>query len=167
MGFQRWHRKRPSEIIFSWRRIWELISLEMWREKWKDVQMSCYTGQLRSILYCCGHMVPMCCIPIQAQMWPSTRPTISFRETYICFEPCKTGFISGCRKVIGVDGCYLRGCFGGILLTSIGLYANDCIYPIVYAVVQKENTPSWMWFMRLLAADLEISGDGWTLITGR
>lgn len=58
-----------------------------------------------------------------------------FQGIYFCFQPCKTSFIKGCRKVIGVDGCYLWGCFGGILFTVSGLDANDCIYPIAYAMV--------------------------------
>lgn len=44
--------------------------------------------------------------------------------------------------MIGVDGCDLQGCFGGILLTAIGLDVKNCVYPIEYAVVQKENTPA-------------------------
>ncbi|XP_071906167.1 uncharacterized protein [Coffea arabica] len=32
-----------------------------------------------------------------------------FQRLYICFEALKRGFKSGCRKIIGVDGCHLRG----------------------------------------------------------
>ena len=53
-----------------------------------------------------------------------------FQRLYICFEALKRGFKSGCRKIIGVDGCHLRGPHSGVLLTAVGIDPNDCIYPI-------------------------------------
>ncbi|XP_022855345.1 uncharacterized protein LOC111376618 [Olea europaea var. sylvestris] len=74
----------------------------------------------------------------------------------------------GCRKVIGVDGCHLRGCFGGIMLTAVGQDASNCIYPVAYAVVEKENTEAWRWFMKYLAEDIQMeNGRGWTLMTDK
>ncbi|KAK6779816.1 hypothetical protein RDI58_022000 [Solanum bulbocastanum] len=32
-----------------------------------------------------------------------------FQRFYICFSACKEGFKSGCRKIVGVDGCWLKG----------------------------------------------------------
>ncbi|XP_027082284.1 uncharacterized protein [Coffea arabica] len=32
-----------------------------------------------------------------------------FERLYICFNACKTGFLSGCKPVVGLDGCHLRG----------------------------------------------------------
>ncbi|XP_022872517.1 uncharacterized protein LOC111391518 [Olea europaea var. sylvestris] len=66
-----------------------------------------------------------------------------FQGIYICFSACKLGFQHGCRKIIGVDGCHLWGVWASILLTAVGLDANDCIYPIAYVVVQKENKIAW------------------------
>ncbi|KAL3634040.1 hypothetical protein CASFOL_021094 [Castilleja foliolosa] len=34
-----------------------------------------------------------------------------FLRLYICFEACKTGF-QYCRKVVGVDGCFLKSTYG-------------------------------------------------------
>ena len=31
-----------------------------------------------------------------------------FMRFYVCFDACKKGFLAGCRKVIGLDGCFLR-----------------------------------------------------------
>ncbi|XP_022863741.1 uncharacterized protein LOC111383814 [Olea europaea var. sylvestris] len=91
-----------------------------------------------------------------------------FKGIYICFSACKAGFRDGCRKVIGVDGCHLRGCFGGIMLTAVGQDANNCIYPVAYAVVEKENTEVWRWFMKSLAEDIQMeNGCGWTLMTDK
>ncbi|XP_022843153.1 uncharacterized protein LOC111366681 [Olea europaea var. sylvestris] len=66
-----------------------------------------------------------------------------FQRIYVCFSACKSRFQQGCRKIIGVDGCHLRGVWRGIMLTAVSLDANDCIYPVAYAVVQKENTVAW------------------------
>ncbi|KAL2249690.1 UNVERIFIED_CONTAM: hypothetical protein Sindi_2442700 [Sesamum indicum] len=41
-----------------------------------------------------------------------------FSKFYVCFSAMKIGFKEGCRKIIGVDGCHLKGPHGGILLTG-------------------------------------------------
>lgn len=37
-----------------------------------------------------------------------------FQRLYVCLEACKNGFKRGCRPIIGVDGCHLKGEFAGI-----------------------------------------------------
>jgi len=32
-----------------------------------------------------------------------------FRKFYVCFDGIKRGCIEGCRKVIGLYGCFLKG----------------------------------------------------------
>nr|KAJ0213759.1 hypothetical protein LSAT_V11C400190290 [Lactuca sativa] len=46
----------------------------------------------------------------------------------------KQGWIEGCRRVIGLDGCFLKGVCRGELLCAIGRDANDKIYPIAWGV---------------------------------
>lgn len=54
------------------------------------------------------------------------------------------------------------------MLTDIGLNANDCIYPVAYVVVQKENAVAWQCFFTYLLQDIKIRGGrGWTLMTNR
>ena len=31
-----------------------------------------------------------------------------FRRMYICLNACKEGFMVGCRKVVGLDGCFFK-----------------------------------------------------------
>ncbi|KAL4280336.1 hypothetical protein GQ457_03G020480 [Hibiscus cannabinus] len=78
----------------------------------------------------------------------------------ICKEgACKNGYKSGCRPIISIDGCHLKGYFGGTFLAIVGVDANDNIYPIAYVVVEAESQSSWNWFMSLLAVDLEIESN--------
>lgn len=58
-----------------------------------------------------------------------------FKRIYICYKGCMEGFNEGCRPLIGLDGCHLKGHHSGQLLTGIGIDANNGIFPIAFAVV--------------------------------
>ena len=45
---------------------------------------------------------------------PSVNPI--FQRMFVMFRAQKDGFISGCRPVIGLDACHLKGRFGGHLI---------------------------------------------------
>ena len=32
-----------------------------------------------------------------------------FERLYVCLDACKKGFLAGCRPIIGVDGCFIKG----------------------------------------------------------
>ncbi|XP_075481245.1 uncharacterized protein LOC142521957 [Primulina tabacum] len=81
-----------------------------------------------------------------------------FQRLYVCFSACKQGFKDACRRVIGVVGCFLKEQHGGQLLVAVGLDPNNNIFPICYALVERETKDSWTWFLRLLDEDLGISG---------
>jgi hypothetical protein len=76
-----------------------------------------------------------------------------FQRMYVCFKGCRDSFFK-CRPIIGLDGCFLKTPYGGMLLAAIGMDPNDQILPIAYAVVEGENKDSWTWFLELLIADL-------------
>ncbi|KAG8502941.1 hypothetical protein CXB51_000733 [Gossypium anomalum] len=71
-------------------------------------------------------------------------------------EACKDGYRAGCRRIVGLDRCFLKGYYGGYLLAAVGVDANNGIYPLAYAAVESKNQASWLWFLELLAIDLEI-----------
>ncbi|KAL0360085.1 UNVERIFIED_CONTAM: hypothetical protein Sradi_3693000 [Sesamum radiatum] len=71
----------------------------------------------------------------------------------------KQGFLAGCRPILGVDGCHLKGPHGGILLTAVGVDPNNNLYPVAYAVVQRESKDTWEWFLTVLKQDLNIQRD--------
>lgn len=89
-----------------------------------------------------------------------------FQKIYICISAIKEGFSAGCRKIVGLDGCFLKGLVKGQLLVAVGRDGNNQMFPIAWAVVEKETTESWDWFIQHLQADLQIGdGLGWALIS--
>jgi hypothetical protein len=93
------------------------------------------------------------------------KPT--FYRFYVCFEACRKGLLAGCRKVIGLDGCFFKG-RAGELLCVVGRDANNQIYPIAWAAVDKETNESWDWFCSILFSELKLGdGDGWVVISNQ
>ena len=91
-----------------------------------------------------------------------------FKRLYICFAALKKGFKEGCWPVLGVDGCHLRRPYPGVLLTTVGIDANDCNYPVAYVVVETENKRSLTWLIEFLKFDLTIQHKKqWTFISDR
>ena len=66
-----------------------------------------------------------------------------FKRMYVCLDACKRGFIVGCRPLIGIDGCHLKGTIGGQLLVVVGKDGNDNIFLIAYVIVEIEIKISW------------------------
>ncbi|XP_071932925.1 uncharacterized protein [Coffea arabica] len=79
-----------------------------------------------------------------------------FMRLYCCLDPLKKGFKNGCRPIIGQDGCHLKGVYRGQLLTTIAADPNNGWWPIAWAVVEREATEQWTWFLKYLSEDLEI-----------
>ena len=65
-----------------------------------------------------------------------------FKRMYIRYNAQKVGFLGGYRPFIGLDGCHLKGRFGGQLLSATANDRNDNIFPVVMAVVEQENKDS-------------------------
>ncbi|KAK4382804.1 hypothetical protein Sango_2836700 [Sesamum angolense] len=87
---------------------------------------------------------------------------------YFCLKGMRDGFIEGCRPLIGLDGCFLKGLFKGSLLAAIGRDPNDNIYPIAVAYVEVEKYDSWEWFLNLLLRDIGSHNErGWAFISDR
>ncbi|GJR07382.1 hypothetical protein Tco_0530366 [Tanacetum coccineum] len=80
-----------------------------------------------------------------------------FKRFYVCFKAMKDGWTAGCRKVIGLDGCFLKGTIKGELLTAMGRDANNQMFPIAWAVVTVKNKDNWLWFLVSLGDDLNLN----------
>lgn len=91
-----------------------------------------------------------------------------FQNMYVCIDACKRGFVAGCRPLVGLDGCFLKGRYKAQLLVAVGIDPNDCIFPIGYGVVDVESRESWTWFVRNLSIDLNIENSGsWTFMSDK
>ncbi|KAL0375554.1 UNVERIFIED_CONTAM: hypothetical protein Scaly_0673000 [Sesamum calycinum] len=66
-----------------------------------------------------------------------------FDRFYVCLHALRMNFLAGCRPVICVDGCHLKGPHGGVLLAAVGIDPNNNFFPICYAVVMRENREIW------------------------
>jgi hypothetical protein len=83
-----------------------------------------------------------------------------FERFYVYLDACRKGFMAGCRRVIGLDGCWFKGANNGELLCAIGRDANNQMYPIAWATITRKNYDSWYWFIGLLQKDLNINVGG-------
>ncbi|CAI9286925.1 unnamed protein product [Lactuca saligna] len=67
--------------------------------------------------------------------------TVYFSRMYVCIKGVKDGWVEGCKRVIGVDGCFLK-------------------------VVAVENKETRKWFLNLLLKDINMgNGVGLTLLS--
>ncbi|KAG5553272.1 hypothetical protein RHGRI_011211 [Rhododendron griersonianum] len=85
-------------------------------------------------------------VKIKGEMLTPTS-TPMFQRFFIAFDAMITSFKSGCRPFIGLDGCHLKGPYGGILLAAVGLDGNNGLFPIVVAIVEMEGSESWKFFI--------------------
>nr|KAJ0213488.1 hypothetical protein LSAT_V11C400185940 [Lactuca sativa] len=74
-----------------------------------------------------------------------------FKRFYVCLKVFKDDWNRGCRRVIGLDGCFLK---------------DNHVYPIAWAVIDVENKDNWTWFIELLVVDLDLDyGRGLVVIS--
>ncbi|KAL8510024.1 hypothetical protein ACS0TY_017017 [Phlomoides rotata] len=90
-----------------------------------------------------------------------------FDRFYVCWNAMKRDFLSGCRPIVGVDGCFLKSKYGGNLLTTVGVDGNNNLFPVAYDVVDKENGEIWEWFFTILKKGLEINAEDFTFISDK
>ena len=66
-----------------------------------------------------------------------------FQRIYICLAALRKSWLEGCRRIIGLDGCFIKGQHKGQLLTAVGVDPNNQMYPIAYALVEIESIDTW------------------------
>ena len=82
-----------------------------------------------------------------------------FQRLHVCYKAQKVEFVSGCRPIIGLHRCFLKGIYGGQVLAAIGRDGNENMVPIAMAVVEAENMDSWTRFLKSLIDDIGDGGD--------
>jgi transposase-like protein len=73
-----------------------------------------------------------------------------FHGLFYCVSAARLGFLQGCRPFIALDGCFIKLTSGAQILAATGRDGNNNIYPIASAVVAKEDTKNWKWFLEQL-----------------
>ena len=69
------------------------------------------------------------------------------------FGPCIEA-IPYLHPLISVDACFLLGRYKGRLLIACGYDANNQLIPLAFAIVEKEDSTNWGWFMRWLRKEV-------------
>ena len=87
-------------------------------------------------------------VPLPSEENPHPGPT--FHGLFFCLNGTKEGFLKGCRPFIGLDGCFIKLCTGAQILAATGRDGNNNMFPIAFAVVPKEDTANWCWFLTQL-----------------
>ncbi|KAK9227627.1 hypothetical protein WN943_012681 [Citrus x changshan-huyou] len=57
-----------------------------------------------------------------------------FQRIFVAFPAQRNAFLNGCRPFIGIDGCHLKGKYGGVLLAAVAADANKWIVPLALSV---------------------------------
>jgi hypothetical protein len=55
-----------------------------------------------------------------------------------------------CCDVLSIDGTFFTGKYECTILIVIGIDADRQLVPLAFAIVEKENSDSWSWFLCLV-----------------
>ena len=81
---------------------------------------------------------------------PTTMPScVIFERVFWAFGPSIEVF-QHCRPVISIDGTFLYGKYKGTLLIASTWDGGNRLFPLSFAIVEKETDDSWYWFLRCI-----------------
>ncbi|XP_010467673.1 PREDICTED: uncharacterized protein LOC104747692 [Camelina sativa] len=72
-----------------------------------------------------------------------------FKYLFMSFGQSIRGFYKGMRKVIVVDGTFLKNKYKGVLLVATAVDGNSNLYPIAFGIADSENDSSWAWHVSI------------------
>uniref|UniRef100_A0A2N9GCN4 MULE transposase domain-containing protein n=1 Tax=Fagus sylvatica TaxID=28930 RepID=A0A2N9GCN4_FAGSY len=81
--------------------------------------------------------------------WSEDAGCAIFESVFWAFGPSIQGFVH-CRPVVSIDATHLYGKYKGKLMIAMVTDANNGIYPLAFAVMEKESKDTWRWFLRFL-----------------
>ena len=85
---------------------------------------------------------------------------------FMSLGPCIRSFQGHIRKVIVVDGTFMKRMYYSTLSVAICLDGNNQIYPLIFGVGDLENDASWSWFLTRLRDAID-NFDDLTFISDR
>ncbi|KAF6137643.1 hypothetical protein GIB67_030535 [Kingdonia uniflora] len=62
--------------------------------------------------------------------WSFQYDTKQWTGTCLAFKASLDGFVNGCRPVLGLDGCFLKGKYGGQCLSIVAMVGHNGLFPI-------------------------------------
>jgi hypothetical protein len=77
----------------------------------------------------------------------------AFKCVAWAFGPCIEA-VPYLRPVISIDASFLSGRYRGRLLIACGYDAENKLLPLAFAIVEKEDSDNWEWFMRWLRKEV-------------
>ncbi|KAG5581911.1 hypothetical protein H5410_052538 [Solanum commersonii] len=67
-----------------------------------------------------------------------------FQGFYICFDAMKKSILAGCRKCIGLDGCFLKGVSKGqLLVTGLEIAITDHLPNVEHKICVRHILANW------------------------
>uniref|UniRef100_K3YZ76 SWIM-type domain-containing protein n=1 Tax=Setaria italica TaxID=4555 RepID=K3YZ76_SETIT len=72
-----------------------------------------------------------------------------FFHAFLCFPQCVEAF-RHCRPIFSINGTFLIGKYRSKLLIAISCDTNNNLFPLAFALVERENNDGWGWFLRLV-----------------
>ncbi|XP_056845564.1 uncharacterized protein LOC130496908 [Raphanus sativus] len=74
-----------------------------------------------------------------------------FKYLFFSFAASVKGF-KFMRRVVVVDGTFLKGKFKGVLLVATAQDGDSHVYPLAFGIVDAENEAFWEWFFNRLTS---------------
>ncbi|KAK1355514.1 MULE domain-containing protein [Heracleum sosnowskyi] len=96
-------------------------------------------------------------IPNSLEFWVALQDQDdkTFESVTISFDAPVRAFINGCRNVDGLDGCHLKGKYGGFLLSATALDGQNGLVPLGIMVCKNECAENWFLFLKHLKPRLD------------
>ncbi|KAF6145582.1 hypothetical protein GIB67_037615 [Kingdonia uniflora] len=93
--------------------------------------------------------------------------TLQWTGTMVMFKASYDGWLRGYRPVLGLDGCFLKGKYGGVCLSIIGLDGNNGLFPVATYFCRSECYDTWNTFLQALQPWLDQHDAKLTFISDR
>ncbi|KAL2928620.1 hypothetical protein RDABS01_006376 [Bienertia sinuspersici] len=94
---------------------------------------------------------------------------LAFTTIFIASKGAIEGLFGGCRSFVGIDGTFLKGNYGGVLLSAVALDGNNRLFSFAWAIISSEDSENWrfvIWHLKNVLKDSD-RGDEWCIKSDR